>query len=429
MDARVKPAHDGVGALTVTTTISPLAPAQFPDMPPIAGVRFATAAAGIRYAGRTDVLLALFDPGTAVAGVFTRSKCPSAPVDWCRARIKAGIASALVVNSGNANAFTGKSGRTSTKLTADIAAEAADCKSNDVFIASTGVIGEPLDASKFTAVMDGLVAGAEPGGWHDAAKAIMTTDTFPKGAAAMVRLGASAVTICGIAKGAGMIAPDMATMLSFVFTDAPIAPAVLQSLLKQGVDDTFNAVTIDGDTSTSDTLLAFATGAAAAHGVAKIARASDPRLAAFRKGFNAVLANLAEQVARDGEGARKLVEIVVEGAVSKRSARRIALSIANSPLVKTAIAGEDANWGRVVMAVGKAGEPANRDKLAIWFGGVRVAHKGERDPGYDEAAVAALMKKPEITLRVALGMGKGRDRVLTCDLTKEYVAINGDYRS
>jgi glutamate N-acetyltransferase/amino-acid N-acetyltransferase len=398
-------------------------------MPPIAGVRLATAAAGIRYAGRTDVLLALFDPGTAAAGVFTRSKCPSAPVDWCRARIKSGAARALVVNSGNANAFTGKSGRTSTKLTADIAAKASGCTPADVFLASTGVIGEPLDASKFTSVMDDLVAGAAPGGWHDAAKAIMTTDTFPKGAAAMVRLGSSAVTICGVAKGAGMIAPDMATMLSFVFTDAPIAPAVLQGLLKQGVDDTFNAVTIDGDTSTSDTLLAFATGAAATHGVAKITRASDPRLPAFRKGFDAVLANLAEQVARDGEGARKLVEIVVEGAVSKRSARRIALSIANSPLVKTAIAGEDANWGRVVMAVGKAGEPANRDKLAIWFGGIRVAHKGERDPGYDEAAVAALMKKPEITLKVALGLGKGRDRVLTCDLTKEYIAINGDYRS
>jgi glutamate N-acetyltransferase/amino-acid N-acetyltransferase len=398
-------------------------------MPPIAGVRLATAAAGIRYAGRTDVLVALFDPGTAVAGVFTRSKCPSAPVDWCRARIKGGAARALVVNSGNANAFTGKSGRTATKLTADLAANAAGCKADDIFLASTGVIGEPLDASKFTAVMDRMVADAAAGGWHEAAQAIMTTDTFPKGAAAMVRLGSTAVTICGIAKGAGMIAPDMATMLSFVFTDAPIAPAVLQGLLRQGVDNTFNALTIDGDTSTSDTLLAFATGAAAAHGVARITRAGDPRLTAFRKGFDAVLADLAEQVARDGEGARKLVEIVVEGAVSKRSARRIALSIANSPLVKTAIAGEDANWGRVVMAVGKAGEPANRDKLAIWFGGVRVAHKGERDPSYDEAAVAALMKKPEITLKVALGMGKGRDRVLTCDLTKEYIAINGDYRS
>src|SRR5271166_4751106 len=408
---------------------SPLAPSSFPEMPPIAGVRLATGAAGIRYAGRTDVLLALFDAGTAVAGVLTRSKCPSAPVDWCRARLKTGAASALVVNSGNANAFTGKSGRVATKLTAEIAAKAAHCKTGEVFLASTGVIGEPLDATKFAGVIDRLAAEAAPGGWHNAAQAIMTTDTFAKGAAAVVRMGPSAVTICGIAKGAGMIAPDMATMLSFVFTDAPIAPAVLKALLRGGVEDTFNAVTIDGDTSTSDTLLAFATGAAVLHGVAKITRLSDPRLPAFRKGFNAVLANLAEQVARDGEGARKLVEIVVEGAVSKKSARRIALSIANSPLVKTAIAGEDANWGRVVMAVGKAGEPADRDRLSIWFCGIRVAHRGARDPAYDEAAVSAAMKKPEITLKVALGLGDGRDRVLTCDLTKEYIAINGDYRS
>jgi glutamate N-acetyltransferase/amino-acid N-acetyltransferase len=413
----------------MTAAVSPLAPAQFPDLPPIEGVRLATAAAGIRYPGRTDVLLALFDRGTTVAGVFTRSRCPSAPVDWCRAHLKRGAASALVVNSGNANAFTGKSGRDSTKLTATIAAAAAGCKPSEVFLASTGVIGEPLDATKFGAVMDQLVAGAAPGAWNAAAKAIMTTDTFPKGAAAIARLGATPVTVCGIAKGAGMIAPDMATMLSFVFTDAPVAPRVLQALLTQGVADTFNAVTIDGDTSTSDTLLAFATGAAAARGASKIASLSDSRVPAFRKAFDAVLANLAEQVARDGEGARKLVEIIVEGAVSKPSARRIALSIANSPLVKTAIAGEDANWGRVVMAVGKAGERADRDRLSIWFGGIRVAHKGERDPSYDEAAVSAVMKKPEITLKVALGLGRGRDRVLTCDLTKDYVAINGDYRS
>ena len=414
----------------MAVAVSPLAPASFPEMPQVAGVRFATAAAGIRYADRTDVLLALLDPGTAVAGVFTRSKCPSAPVDWCRDRLRNGsTARALLVNSGNANAFTGKSGRAATKLTAEVTAKAAGYKPADVFLASTGVIGEPLEAAKFATVMERLVADAAPGGWHEAAKAITTTDTFPKGAAAMVRLGSSVVTICGIAKGAGMIAPDMGTMLSFVFTDAPVTPTVLQSLLKRGVEDTFNAVTIDGDTSTSDTLLAFATGAAGMRGVAPIARLSDPRLAAFRKGFDAVLADLAEQVARDGEGARKLVEIIVEGAVSKRSARRIAMSIANSPLVKTAIAGEDANWGRVVMAVGKAGEPANRDRLAIWFGGIRVAHKGERDPAYDEAAVAAAMKKPEISVKVALGLGKGRDRVLTCDLTKEYVAINGDYRS
>jgi glutamate N-acetyltransferase/amino-acid N-acetyltransferase len=413
----------------MTTAVSPLAPARFPDMPAVAGVRFATAAAGIRYPGRTDVLLALFDPGTTVAGVFTRSKCPSAPVDWCRQQLKRGVARALVVNSGNANAFTGKSGREATNLTANIAAAAVGCKPSDIFLASTGVIGEPLDATKFRAVMGQLMASAAPAAWQAAASAIMTTDTFPKGAVATARLGASTVTICGIAKGAGMIAPDMGTMLSFVFTDAPIAPRMLQTLLAQGVADTFNAVTIDGDTSTSDTLLAFATGAAAERGVARIASPSDRRLPGFRKAFDAVLAALAEQVARDGEGARKLVEIIVEGAVSKPSARKIALSIANSPLVKTAIAGEDANWGRVVMAVGKAGERADRDRLSIWFGGIRVAHNGARDPSYDEAAVSAVMRKPEITLKVALGLGRGRDRVLTCDLTKEYVAINGDYRS
>ena len=409
--------------------ISPLAPAHFPYIPPIEGVRVATAAAGIRYANRQDVLLAVFNHGTTVAGVFTRSKCPSAPVDWCRAHLKRGSAAALVVNSGNANAFTGKQGRAATRMTAQLAAAGIGCRPSQVFLASTGVIGEPLDASKFGAIMDELATSAAPGSWERAASAIMTTDTFPKGAAAIARLGSTPVTICGIAKGAGMIAPDMATMLAFVFTDAPVSNRVLQNVLKAAVIDTFNAVTVDGDTSTSDTLLAFATGAAVERGAAKIARLSDARLPAFRKAFEAVLANLAEQVARDGEGARKLIEIVVEGAVSKSSARKIALSIANSPLVKTAIAGEDANWGRVVMAVGKAGEPADRDRLTIWFGGIRVAHKGEREQNYDESAVSAVMKKPEILLKVALGLGRGRDRVLTCDLTKEYVAINGDYRS
>jgi glutamate N-acetyltransferase/amino-acid N-acetyltransferase len=359
--------------------------------------------------------------------VFTTSKCPSAPVEWCRAKLKGGKARALVVNSGNANAFTGKTGHSSTALTAKIAAKAAGCTLDEVFLASTGVIGEPLDATKFNGVLDMLAHDAAPGSWHDAAKAIMTTDTFPKVASATVKLGKAKVTINGMAKGAGMIAPDMATMLSFVFTDAPLSASVLQALLKSGVEDTFNAVTIDGDTSTSDTLLAFATGAA--KGAPKISRASDPRLKAFVKAFRAVLADLAEQVARDGEGARKLVEIIVEGATSKKSARKIAMSIANSPLVKTAIAGEDANWGRVVMAVGKAGEPANRDKLSISFNGIRVAHKGARDPSYDEAEVSAAMKHPTIQIKVALGLGKGRDRVLTCDLTKEYIAINGDYRS
>jgi len=413
----------------MSTAVSPLAPTDVPEMPQIAGVRLATAAAGIRYKGRTDVLLAVLDPGTSVAGVFTKSKCPSAPVEWCRAKLKGGKARALVVNSGNANAFTGKSGKASTALTGAIAAKALGCKPAEIFLASTGVIGEPLDASKFDGVLDRLAEEVAPDGWMDAAKAIMTTDTFPKVATATVKLGKARVTINGMAKGAGMIAPDMATMLAFVFTDAPIAPAALQALLKAGVTDSFNAVTIDGDTSTSDTLLAFATGDAAAYGAPKISKASDPRLKAFVKAFNAILGDLAEQVARDGEGARKLVEVVVEGAVSKASARKIAMSIANSPLVKTAIAGEDANWGRVVMAVGKAGEPANRDKLSISFNGIRVAKSGARDPSYDEKEVSAAMKNQTIQIKVALGLGKGRDRVLTCDLTKEYVAINGDYRS
>ena len=420
-DAGTKP--DMTTENVMSTAVSPLAPANVPEMPPISGVRLATAEAGIRYSGRTDVLLALFDPGTTAAGVFTRSKCPSAPVEWCRAHLKTSKTRALVVNSGNANAFTGKTGRDACRFTAQFAARATGCKPGDVFLASTGVIGEPLKAQ----ALEGLVARAQPGEFLPAARAIMTTDTFPKVATATAKIGKTRVTINGIAKGAGMIAPNMATMLSFIFTDAAISASALQKLLKDGVADTFNAVTIDGDTSTSDTLMMFATGKAS--GAPRIARATDPRLKEFKKALHSVLASLSEQVARDGEGARKLVEIVVEGAVSKASARRVAMSIANSPLVKTAIAGEDANWGRVVMAVGKAGEPADRDKLSIWFGGIRVAHKGARDPGYDEATVSAAMKKPEISLKVALGLGKGRDRVLTCDLTKEYVAINGDYRT
>src|SRR6195952_4204272 len=422
-----------IGIDLMSSSVSPLAPTDVPDMPAIAGVKLATAAAGIRYKDRTDVLLAVMDKGTTVAGVFTQSKCPSAPVEWCRAKLargkssKGGFARALVVNSGNANAFTGKTGRQATTLTASIAAKAVGCKPDDIFLASTGVIGEPLDATKFDGVLGTLAQNVAPDGWMDAAKAIMNTDTFPKVATATVKLGKANVTISGMAKGAGMIAPDMATMLSFVFTDAPITAGALQSLLKAGVQDTFNAVTIDGDTSTSDTLLAFATGAA--KDAPKISRAGDPRLKAFTKAFNAVLADLAEQVARDGEGARHLVEIIVEGATSKASARKIAMSIANSPLVKTAVAGEDANWGRVVMAVGKAGEPADRDKLSISFNGIRVASRGARDPSYDETEVSNAMKNPKIQIKVTLGLGKGRDRVLTCDLTKEYVAINGDYRS
>ena len=421
-------AGTGGGAGT-GVAISPLAPKTTPSLAPVAGVRLATGAAGIRYKERTDVLLVLLDPGTTVAGVTTRSKCPSAPVEWCRDKLKGGRARALVVNSGNANAFTGKSGREQVNFTAKLAAKAANCKPGEVFLASTGVIGEPLDARKFDDVLDRLAGRAHAHAWLDAAKAIMTTDTFPKLASASVRLGKTRVRINGFAKGAGMIAPDMATMLSFVFTDAALPAPVLRGLLKSEVTDTFNAVTIDGDTSTSDTLLLFATGASTKNGAPKITRAGDPRLRDFRKALHKVLADLSEQIARDGEGARKLVRIHIKGAVSKQSARKIALSIANSPLVKTAIAGEDANWGRVVMAVGKAGEPAERDRLAIWFGKIRVAAKGARDPNYSETKASEYMKNDVIDLTVDLKLGKGEDRVLTCDLTKEYVAINGDYRS
>jgi glutamate N-acetyltransferase / amino-acid N-acetyltransferase len=298
-----------------------------------------------------------------------------------------------------------------------------------VFLASTGVIGEPLDAGKFEPVLGDAAARLADGPWIDAARAIMTTDTFPKVATRRTEIGGVAVTINGIAKGAGMIAPDMATMLSFVFTDAAIAAPALQALLSDGVDASFNSITVDSDTSTSDTLLLFATGSAEKRRSPRIADAADPRLAGFRDALNSLLIDLAQQVVRDGEGARKFIEITVTGAVDNSSARRIALSIANSPLVKTAAAGEDANWGRIVMAVGKAGEPADRDRLAIWFGDVRVAVDGARDPGYSEAAASAVMKADEIPVRVDLGLGDGRARVWTCDLTKEYVAINGDYRS
>ena len=408
--------------------ISPLAPKTFPDVPPVDGVRFATGAVGIRYKGRTDVMLALFDKGTQVAGVFTKSKCASAPVDWCRARLGRGKARALVVNSGNANAFTGKTGAEAVKRTADLAAAAIGIRPADIFIASTGVIGEPLDAAKFDGVFETLAGEASPTGLLGAAKAIMTTDTFPKVAMVKAQIDGIEVTIAGMAKGADMIAPDMATMLSFIFTDAPIAAPVLQKLLDKGVEPSFNAITVDGDTSTSDTLLLFATGAAAERGAPQI-DAYDRRLKDFRHALDALLRDLAFQVVRDGEGARKFVSITVEGATSRKSAKTIAKAIANSPLVKTAVAGEDANWGRVVMAVGKAGEPAERDRLAIWFGDIRVAHKGLRDPAYDEKKVAALMRLPEIAIRVDLGLGKGAATVYTCDLTKEYVAINGDYRS
>jgi glutamate N-acetyltransferase/amino-acid N-acetyltransferase len=409
--------------------LSPFAPTEFPPIPPVGGVCFATGAAGIRYKGRTDVMLAVFDKGTQVAGVFTKSKCASAPVDWCRAKLKSGKARVLLVNSGNANAFTGKTGAAAVKFSAALAAKATGAPVSEIFLASTGVIGEPLDASKFDGVLDKLAAKASADGLIEAAKAIMTTDTYPKVATATALIEGVEITIAGMAKGAGMIAPDMATMLSFIFTDAVIEAPALQILLNKCVPASFNAITIDSDTSTSDTLLLFATGAARAHGAPKITDASDRRLAGFKVALQKVALNLAHQIVKDGEGARKFVEINVEGAKSASAAKKIAMSIANSPLVKTAIAGEDANWGRIVMAVGKAGEAADRDKLAIWFGNIRVAYKGLRDPKYDEAQVSAKMRESEIEIKVDLGLGRGKATVWTCDLTKEYIAINGDYRS
>ncbi len=410
-------------------SVSPLAPKTFVSMPALRGVRMATASAGIKYKNRTDVLMMVFDKPAAVAGVFTRSKCPSAPVDFCRANLASGIARAVVVNSGNANAFTGVKGREATALTAKSAAAAVGCSESEIFLASTGVIGEPLDATKFSGVLDTLYSDATGDFWFEAAKAIMTTDTYPKVATRTAEIGGVAVSINGIAKGAGMIAPDMATMLSFVVTDADIAPAALQSMLSAGVDPTFNSMTVDSDTSTSDTLMLFATGAAAEDGQVRVETADDPRLSSFRAALNDLLKDLALQVVRDGEGATKMLEITVTGAESDAAAKTIALSIANSPLVKTAAAGEDANWGRIVMAVGKSGEMADRDRLAIWFGDVRVAVNGERDAGYSEEAASNVMKKQDIPVKVEIGLGNGTATVWTCDLTKEYVAINGDYRS
>jgi len=410
-------------------SVSPLAPKTFASMPALRGVRMATASAGIKYKNRTDVLMMVFDKPASAAGVFTRSKCPSAPVDFCRANLPHGIARAVVVNSGNANAFTGLKGRAATELTAKAAAAAVGCGENEIYLASTGVIGEPLNATKFAGVLDAMHRDASGDFWFEAAKAIMTTDTYPKVATRSAEIGGVTVTINGIAKGAGMIAPDMATMLSFVVTDADIAPAALQAMLSEGVGPTFNSMTVDSDTSTSDTLMLFATGAATADGQARVERADDARLATFRVGLNEVLKDLALQVCRDGEGATKMLEITVTGAESDAAAKRIALSIANSPLVKTAAAGEDANWGRIVMAVGKAGEMADRDRLAIWFGDVRVAVNGERDPGYSEEAASNVMKEQDIPVKVDIGLGNGHATVWTCDLTKEYVAINGDYRS
>ena len=413
--------------------VSPFAPSSLPDMPQIDGVRFATCAAGIKYKGRTDLMLALLDEGTSVAGVLTRSKTCSAPVLWCRANLGAGgSARALVVNSGNANAFTGKRGWQASEMTAKAATDAIGCAPGEVYLASTGVIGEPLDADGFTHHLKDLAKSAQSGSaaWHDAARAIMTTDTFPKLATRKTRIGGlngGDVTISGMCKGSGMIAPDMATMLAFIFTDANIKSEVLHSCLAKAVETTFNSMTVDSDTSTSDTLLIFATGRA--ENAPYISKYSDSRLQEFEDALHDLMREMAMTIAKDGEGISKFVTVNVSGAENPRAARAIGKAIANSPLVKTAIAGEDPNWGRIVMAVGKSGEAADRDRLGIRFGAVEVARDGERAPDYSEERAAAYMKNGEIEINVDVGIGEGRATVWTCDLTHGYITINADYRS
>lgn len=412
--------------------VSPLAPAGgFPALPAVAGVRYAAAAAGVRYAGRTDVMLVKVAPGATAAGVLTRSATRSAPVLWCERCLAAqaagaGAGFAVLANSGNSNAFTGAVGRDAVAATVGAVAAALGLPEDRVFVASTGVIGEPLPAERIVAKVAELAEALDEGAGEAAARAIMTTDTFAKGAAARLEIDGAPVAIAGFAKGSGMIAPDMATMLAFVFTDAAIERDVLQGLLSGINARTFNCVTVDGDTSTSDTLLVFATGKAA---MAPIAAADDPRLPAFAAALEAVILDLALQVVRDGEGATKLVRIDVTGAASDADAGKVARAIANSPLVKTAIAGADPNWGRVVMAVGKAGAAADRDALAIRFGPVLVAERGQVAPGYVEAEAAAHMKGQEIEIAVDLGLGGGAATVWTCDLTHGYIDINADYRS
>lgn len=409
--------------------VSPFAPASSPTVPVIAGVRFATAEAGIRYKGRTDLLLAVLDEGTVAAGVTTKSKTCSSAVLWCREALKTGTARAVVVNSGNANTFTGKKGADAVRITAEAAAKAVGAKPEEIYIASTGVIGEPMDASKFAHLLDSMAKSAEPDAWDAASRAIMTTDTYPKLATRTVRIGGADVAINGFCKGAGMIAPDMATMLCFVFTDVAIAQPLLQRLVSAIADQTFNCITVDGDTSTSDTVLAFATGTAAGRGVPIIADMADAACGAFVAGLRGVMHDLALQVVKDGEGLTKFVTVQVWGAEDDRAARRIGFSIANSPILKTAIAGEDPNWGRVVMAVGKSGEAADRDRLSIWFGDHIVARNGERAEEYVEKTVAGYMKNRDIVIRVDVGIGGGTATVWTCDLTHDYVEINSDYRS
>lgn len=406
--------------------VSPLAPTSFPELPAIGGVRIAAGLTGMRYKNRDDIVMFAFDKGTAVAGVFTSNKMPGMPVDWCRKYVGKGKARALVVNAGNANVFTGKQGRDACAATAKAAAKALGCKAEEVMLASTGVIGLIPQADLLAAAVADLGGRLGTADWPRAARAIMTTDTFAKAATTTAKIGGKKVRISGICKGSGMIMPQMATMLAFVATDAAIDPAVLRKLVREEADTSFNAVTVDGDTSTSDTLLAFATGAAGNKPVKSLTSADGK---ALRKAFEVVLQDLAIQIARDGEGAQKLVTIDVAGAQSDAAARRIAMSIGNSPLVKTALAAGDANWGRIVMAVGKAGEKADRDRLSVSIGGITIARKGGLVPGYDETPVAKHLAGREVFLKVDLGLGKGKARAWTCDLTHAYIDINADYRS
>ena len=407
----------------MSSAVSPLA-LPFPDLPPVAGVRLRVARAGYKTWDRCDLTYAELAPGTVVAGVLTQSRCPSPEVEWSRAALALGQARALVVNAGNSNAFTGARGRAAVEAIAARAAQHLGCRPSDVFVASTGVIGVPLPIDKAEAGLDAAFT-AEPCGWRAAAETIGTTDTFAKGASTAAMVDGRRVTLTGVIKGSGMIAPDMATMLGFIFTDAAVEPGFLHGALTAANGPSFSCITVDGDTSTSDTVLAFATGAA---GNAPLT-ADSPGAHAFVAALADLCRQLALLVVRDGEGASKLIEVAVTGAESDHSAHRIAMSIANSPLVKTAIAGEDANWGRVVMAVGKAGEPADRDRLAIRFGNTQVAEAGLAVEGYDEAPVAAHLKGQEVEIGVDLGLGEGRATVWTCDLTHGYISINADYRS
>ncbi|WP_170419804.1 bifunctional glutamate N-acetyltransferase/amino-acid acetyltransferase ArgJ [Ruegeria arenilitoris] len=404
------------------TKVSPLAPAAFPDLPVIDGVRFAAVAAGVRYQGRTDVMLAVLDPGTAVAGVFTRSATRAAPVLDCQDKIggPSDGPAAILVNSGNANAFTGQYGRASVEQITAAVAQATGVAQNRVFTSSTGVIGEPLPHDRIVARLDELTAGLRADALEEAARAIMTTDTFPKGASAQVEIDGKTVSIAGIAKGSGMIAPDMATMLVYIFTDAKVDQSALQRMLSEQTDRTFNCITVDSDTSTSDSLLLCATGASGADATGN---------ADFARALESVMLDLAHQVVKDGEGATKFVEIRVTGAASDADAKVHGIAIANSPLVKTAIAGEDPNWGRVVMAIGKSGAAADRDTLSISFGDILVAEKGWVSPSYREEDAAAYMKGQELVVAVDLGLGEGKATVWTCDLTHGYIEINADYRS